>query len=274
VIPAFHRRGSGGPTLVCHTGGPGFSARSFGDVAGLDAELDLVLVDPRGTGDTPRPDDAGAYRVDDYVGDIEELRAHLGLQQMNLLGWSHGGVVAMKYAAVYPAKLGKLILYSTLPRFQADQEQAMREAMEKRSGEPWYGDAVAALEAEQAGEFATEEELGALWTREAPLYFARFGERERTYLDSVAEPVNADALRLFNTHIFAAFDLRPDLARIEAPTLVIVGEEDFLAGPACAREIAEGIRGARVVRVPGAGHFVHVEARDRFREEVLRFLAS
>lgn len=58
MIPAFRRTGAGGPTLVCHPGGPGFSSRLFADLDGLAAHLDLVLVDPRGPGATPRPDDA------------------------------------------------------------------------------------------------------------------------------------------------------------------------------------------------------------------------
>ena len=46
---AYHRSGSG-PTLVCHPGGPGFSSLYLGDLAGVDRELELVLLDPRGTG--------------------------------------------------------------------------------------------------------------------------------------------------------------------------------------------------------------------------------
>ena len=46
---AYHRSGSG-PTLVCHPGGPGFSSIYLGDLAGLGDELELVLLDPRGTG--------------------------------------------------------------------------------------------------------------------------------------------------------------------------------------------------------------------------------
>jgi proline-specific peptidase len=273
VKPAYRRHGAG-PPLVCHPGGPGFSARYFAELAGLGERFELILVDPRGTGGTPRPADPRAYAIEDYVGDLEELRAALGLDELDLLGHSHGGVVAMAYAAAYPQRVRRLVLASTLPRFQAEQEGAMEAAMQDKSGEAWYDDARAALEQEQAGEFETDEELGDLVARELPFYFARYGERERAYHEAIRDEVpNADALRLFNEEIFATFDLRPELARIDAPTLVVTGAEDFITGPVCAAELVDGIAGADLVVIPGAGHLVFVEAPDRFRQAVTRWLA-
>ena len=273
MIPAFRRAGEGSP-LVCHPGGPGSSSLYFGDLAGLGESFDLIVVDPRGTGSTPAPDDPRAYTTEDYVADLEELRVHLGLEQLNLLGHSHGGVVAIAYAAAHPRRVRRLVLASTLARFHAEQEAAMLEGMRRHEAEHWYADAVAAIEAEQAGEFTSREELSELIRRELPLYVSRYGEEERRYLQGLEDEVwNADALKLFNEEIFAAFDLRPQLGQIEAPTLVITGEHDFITGPLCATEIAAGIAGAEKVVVPDAGHFVFVEARDRFREEVERFLS-
>jgi proline iminopeptidase len=270
---AYRREGSGRP-LLCHPGGPGFSAHYLGDLAGLGEHAELVLVDPRGTGGSNRPEDPRAYAIDDYVDDLEELREELGLDRIDLLGHSHGGVVAMAYAAAHPGRVRRLVLASTLPRFQAEQAAAMQEAMEGFSGEPWYEDARAALEQEQEGAFASDEELGALVARELPFYFARYGAQERAYHAMIREEVpNADALRLFNEEIFETFDLRPALARIAAPTLVITGERDFITGPTCLAELAEGIADATPVVLPGVGHFVFVEARHRFREEVARWLA-
>jgi pimeloyl-ACP methyl ester carboxylesterase len=268
-----YRRLGEGPSLVCHPGGPGFSSLYFGDLAGLGERLELVMLNPRGTDRSDRPADARAYGIADYVADLEELRAHLGVERIDLLGHSHGGVVAMAYAAAHPTRVDRLILASTLARFAAEQEEAMVRAMEARSGEPWYAGARAALEAEQAGEFATDEELGELALRELPLYFARFGDDEAAYLETLrAEIPCADALLLFNREIFESFDLRAELARITAPTLVITGADDFITGVVCAGELAAGLSGARTVVLPDTGHFIFVESRERFGDEVLRFL--
>jgi proline iminopeptidase len=270
-----YRRAGSGATLVCHGGGPGFSGLYLGDLAELDRHLDLVLLDPRGTGGSDRPADSRAYAIEDYADDVEELRDHLGLERINLFGHSHGGVVAMEYAARYPDRVEKLILASTLARFAQEQVGAMEAGMAAKAGEPWFEDASAALAAEQAGEFETDEELGALALREFPFYFAEYGDAEHAYLESLREDVpNADTLRYFNTEIFETFDLRPRLAEITAPTLVITGEQDFITGPVCADEIAAGLSDARTVVIPGAGHFVFVETPAEFRAAVLEFLAA
>ena len=151
----------------------------------------------------------------------------------------------------------------------------MRQGVERSRGEPWHADAVAALEAEQAGSFSSDEELRELLLREFPLYFARYGEAERRYLEDCADEMpNGDALLLFNSEVVTTFDLRPQLPQIEAQTLVITGELDFITGPVCSRELAEGIPGAQQVVVPDAGHFIFVEAREPFRESVASFLVD
>jgi proline iminopeptidase len=262
-----------GPMLVCHGGGPGFSSLYLADLGGLGRELELVLLDPRGTGGSTKPDDPRAYELDDYVADLEELRGHLGLERLQLLGHSHGGLVAIAYAARYPDQVERLILASTLARFSPEQEAAMAEAVERSAGEPWYEDARAALEAETAGDFESDEELAELSLREFPFYFARYGDEERAYLDTLRTEIpNAAALRLFNAEQVPVFDLRVELGRITAPTLVIAGEDDFITGPPSAAEIGEGIASARTVLLPNTGHFVFVEAPDVFRQAVLAFL--
>ena len=269
---AYRRTGTG-PTLICHGGGPGFSAFYFGELAGLGERLDLVLPDPRGTGGSDRPADVRAYDVEDYANDVEELREHLGVERINLLGHSHGGVVAMDYAARFPDRVDRLILASTLARFAQEQMGAMESAMAGKSGEPWYEDARAALESEQAGNFEADEELGELALRELPFYFAHYGDSERAYVESLRVDVpNADTLRYFNQEIFETFDLRPELGKITAPALVVTGQDDFITGPVCANEIEAGLRDVRKVVIPGAGHFVFVEAPAEFRAAVFDFL--
>ena len=269
---AYHRSGSG-PTLVCHPGGPGFSSLYLGDLAGVDRELELVLLDPRGTGGSDPARDSGGYAIADYAADVEELRDHLGVERLLLLGHSHGGVVATEYAASHPDRVERLILASTLSRHGPEQEAAMQQAVEARQGEPWYDDAVAALETEAQGSFADGRELMELCRRMMPLYYADYGEREQRHVASlVDDSLCVDATRLWEKEIWEHFDMRPLLPSLTMPTLVITGEQDFITGPACAAELAEGIPTAKTIVLPGAGHMIHVEAPERFREAVLSFL--
>jgi pimeloyl-ACP methyl ester carboxylesterase len=77
-----------------------------------------------------------------------------------------------------------------------------------------------------------------------------------------------------NRAVMARADLRPTLAAIRCPTLVLVGEADLLTPPAEARELAEGIAGARLVELPGCGHMLTLEAPQRVGDELLAWLAT
>ena len=151
----------------------------------------------------------------------------------------------------------------------------MHAAIEAKAGEPWYADALEAVETELAGDFADGAELGELARRMMPFYYARYGERERAHVESMAgEELCADATRLWEKEIFEHYDLRPQLAGLTIPTLVIAGEEDFIAGPACAAELTEGIPEPETVLLPGIGHMIFVEAPEEFRRAILSFLGD
>jgi proline iminopeptidase len=268
----YESRGSG-EVLVCHPGGPGFSGACLGDLGGLGEARALVALDPRGTGRSDPPDSADAYALNDYVADLGELQDHLELDRVDLLGHSHGSLVALLYAARYPDRVGRLVLVAVGSRFREEQVEAMQEAIQRRSDEPWFDDASAALEEEQEGKFSDDVELGRLVARELPFYFAHYGEDEQAFVRSALEqPVHADALRYFNTHEFLTFDLRPDFAGVTARTLVVAGEKDFILGPAACREVAEGIANARLEVLEGVGHLPWIEGPEAFVLAVSSFL--
>ena len=268
---AYRRVGSG-PTLVCHPGGPGLPGAELADLAGLDDSLELLILEPRGTGRSTRPADPAAYDFGHYVADLEELRVQLGQERIDLLGFSHGGMVAMAYAAAHPERVGRLLLVATLAHRDEGLDAEMERGLAEREGEPWYPEARAALDEEEAAEFADDEALAENLARQWPLYFGRYREREAAFVQTLAGLVpNADALRRFNSDVWPSFDLRPQLARIAAPTLVLAGDRDFVAPPAAALAIAGAVADAELVVVPGAGHFIFVEAPEAFRGAVLSF---
>jgi proline iminopeptidase len=269
-----YRKLGHGPVLVCHPGGPGFSSAYLGDLAGLWERFTLVILNPRGTDGSDRPADRDAYHLNDYVSDLDQLRQHLGLDRMLLLGYSHGGVVAQAYASAYPDRIARLVLASTSARFGPEQETATQAAKDKRSGEPWYPDAVGAVIEDDALASMTDEQLREIVFRGMPFYFARFGAAEAGYLDTFSsENINADALKVFGEEI-PSLDLRSRIASITAPTLVITGEEDFICGPVCAAEMTRAIPGAREVIIGDAGHMVFVEQPQAFHDEIADFLGS
>jgi pimeloyl-ACP methyl ester carboxylesterase len=265
---SYERRGSG-PLLVCHPGGPGGSAAEFEDFAGLDDTFELILFSPRGSHGSDPADD---YALASYVADLEALRERLGVERLNLLGFSHGGVVAMAYAAAFGSRVRRLVLADTLAVWGAEAEAAMQRGIEARAGEPWFADAQKAIEEEQAGEFSSAEELVANLRRQIPLYFHRWEGNEQAGRRLAADSAHAEPLHHFNTVEFPSLDLRAELRSIEAPTLVVAGEDDFIAGPACAEAIVRELQDVRSVTIPASGHFVYVEQPDAFRAALTDFL--
>ena len=268
---AFRREGSG-QLLLCHPGGPGFSGATLGDLGGLAQDVELLVIDPRGTGASDPPPDDRAYRQEDYVADLEELRQELGAEQIDLLGHSHGGFVAMAYAAAHPKRVRRLVLVATAPRFAREYDERVR-ALWEASDDPAIAVALDARLKRMARSHEEDDERMRLRMLELRLYFRRAEGVE--WLGGVfsQEPPNLAALMLFNAETAPQYDNRAGLPLIEAPTLVISGELDFFDPPANA-EILELVPDARSVVLSDAGHFVWFDDPDRFRAEVTRFLAG
>jgi len=268
---AWHERGSG-PPLLCHPGGPGCSAEYFGGLPDLAEERTLLLLDPRGTGDSDRPADRSNYALETYAGDVEAVRAHLGLDRIDVLGHSHGGFVAMAWAGAHPDRVGRLVLASTAPRFTDAIRTRRSQRVAEHQGQPYFADAMAALRAHQAGEYRTDEELARLFERESRALAPLGADSADVMVTLARSGTNADALRHFNDHVAGGMNLAPGLARVNAPTLVITGAADPM-GAAAADELMEALPNGTLAVVPG-DHFPFLERehRPQWSRAVLEFV--
>ena len=265
-------RGSG-PALIAHSGGPGTDARLWDDFAKIDEFLTILMMHPRGSG-LSGPAAGDAYLLPDYASDVEALRIHLGLEKPILMGWSHGGMVALQFAASYPDSLSKLILVDTsayLGEFLGDIEAAVQEF----KSEPWFEKSLAALKAEWAGKYQTDEEMALLWAEEMKFYFKKFDDRAQAYHQRTKDlPVRIQPLKTFNDKEAAAMDLRPQLKDIQVPTLVIVGRHDFITNVAMAEEMVKYIPDVRLEVFEDSGHFPMVEEPEKFYRVIKEFVES
>ncbi len=271
---AWRELGSG-PPLLLHPGGPGASSRYLDGLHELAAERTLLLLDPRGSGDSERPSDRGAYGLDLYAADIEAVRKRIGVEQLDVLGHSHGGFVAITWAGTYPDRVGRLVLANTAARFTDTIRAARRSRAASHEGQPYFEDASAAMRAHGQGLYADDAELMAIYQRELPLLAPVGADTVVVGAALARSGLNADALRHFNDLIAPGMDLRPLLAQIRAPTLVITGEIDPF-GESTAHEIAAGLTSPTVVVLPGADHFPFLERADSasWSSAILDFLGT
>jgi proline iminopeptidase len=260
-----------GPVMVAHSGGPGMDARSWDNFGNIDDFVTIVAIHPRGSG-LSGPAAGDAYRLADYASDLQALRLHLGLDKPILMGWSHGGMVAMQFAFTYPEALSKLILVDTtacLGEFLGDIEGAVQ----RFKNEPWYETSFAALKAEWEGKYQTDEDMSHLWTEEMKFYFKRFDERARAYHERTRDlSLHIAPLKTFNDREAGTMDLRPQLKNITIPTLVIVGRHDFITNVAMAEEMVKHIPNARLEVFEDSGHYALVEEPQKFYRVIKEFV--
>jgi pimeloyl-ACP methyl ester carboxylesterase len=265
---AYHLRGSGPPLLVL-PGGPMRASAYLGDLGGLAAHRQLVLLDLRGTGDSARPADPATYRCDHLVDDVEVLRAHMGLAHMDVLGHSAGGSLAMLYAARYPQRVSRLALVTATPwalGMVPTAEEGLT-AARLREGEPWFAEAFPAFEAWLAG--------GDFVPAIAPFFYGRWDEAAREHDARGDDEFNDEAGAVYGSD--GAYDppaTRDALSRLAAPVLVLAGELDGSPRPELAHRTAEVFPHAEVAVQPGAGHYPWLDDAEWFVQRVLAFLAG
>jgi proline iminopeptidase len=265
-------RGSG-LVLIAHSGGPGMDARDWDDFARIEEVVTIVAIHPRGSG-LSGPAAGDAYLLPDYAADVEALRLHLGLERPIVMGWSHGGMVAQQFAFSYPDSLSKLILFDTsayFGEFLNDIEAAVQEFKD----EPWFERSFAALKAEWDGNYETDEDMARLWAEEMKFYFKTFDGRAEAYHERTKDlPVRIAPLKTFNDKEAVSMDLRPHLAKITVPTLVIVGRHDFITNVSMAEEMVKHIPNARLEIFEDSGHFAFVEEPEKFYRVIKEFVES
>jgi proline iminopeptidase len=164
------------------------------------------------------------------------LRTHLGLDRLDLLGHSAAGNTATLYAARHPHHLDRLILLTPGLRAVGIEltEDEWLAAIRRRSGEPWYADAYAALMAWDAGE-DTPHNRG----KAAPLFYGRWDDEIAAHAASTVEQRAPEAAVHFAAD--GAFDperTRAALMEVTAPVLVYAGELDPAPTPRRAGELA------------------------------------
>ncbi len=253
---------------MCLPGGPGRAAEYLGDLGGLSSSRQLVLPDPRGVGLSADPATFGVNRL---VNDVESLRVHLGLDQMDLLAHSAGATLATLYAAGYPERLSRLILVT--PGLAAigveGTEAGLRAGLARRASEPWYLDALTALEEIMAGGRSMEA-----FHASRPFCYRRWDEAARANSTAgVSERHQAAREGFFAGVTFDVPATRAALKKLTAPVLLYAGDLDPMVTPAMVRDAAPLFNDAAVVVQPETAHFPWVDDPAAFATAIGSFLS-
>lgn len=182
--------------------------------------------------------------------------------ECRLVGWSLGGMVAVRLATLYPARVPRLALIATSPcgAKRRDWPHGLDDdaltGLATRLGRDWRGTMQEFVSLEVRGE-------------ENPL--ATLRELKQRLYEHGAPSTAALAAGLA---LLRGTDLRPELPRLKARTLVIGGEYDRLAPPAAVAALAALVPGARLESIARAAHAPFLSHRERVESLLAEFLAA
>ncbi|MEU0565042.1 alpha/beta hydrolase [Nonomuraea sp. NPDC005983] len=268
VLQRYHVAGAG-PVCLVHPGGPGLGWEYL-RIPDLERHLTLVYLEPIGTGASghlPRPQD---YRIDTYAQFLHGLVDHLAAPSVFLLGHSHGGFVAQRYALTHPTALTGLILFDTSPRTgQEFWNEALANLDRLPQRHPDQPEAAGIPLAFRQTLAATDNESCTQGLRAVlPAYFADYWAHE-----SDLGPLRA-GLRAWVDPMRAAeppFDVRDKLGDIATPTLIINGAHDFICGPHWGQMLHQSIPNSQFVLLHDSGHMGHIEQPAAFTAAIAEF---
>ena len=213
----------------------------------------LITPDLRGFGGSDKPQ--GDYGMETLAGDVLRLADRIGVERFVLGGHSMGGYVALRLAASHVERLTGLILIDTRASADTPEGKVRRTVAIERIRR---GEAAAFLD-----EFIPNL-LGESTRGRAP----RLATELRALAAEVPNHVLAGCL--------AGMRDRPDsfqvLPGLDLPALVITGQEDALAPPEVAHQMAAALPRGRLALVPLAGHTPSVERPIPTAEAILAFL--
>jgi len=234
----------------------------------------LIFYDQRGRGQSDVDKDESSVWIDYEIHDIEAIRRHFGLDRFTLIGWSYMGAMVALYTAAHPSHVDRLILMCAIPPW-SEAPYNDPEARAKKVNERTDPDSVKLLEAMQKQGLETSDPER--YCREhnkvyLPRQMGRPQSLARMRSDPCAFPNEWPINKTKNfPPVITEWDWRQEVTSIRSQTLVIHGEEDLIPEKA-SREWAIHIPQARLLTIPAAGHFPHLEAPEFFLSAVDLFL--
>jgi pimeloyl-ACP methyl ester carboxylesterase len=219
-------------------------------IAALERRHRVVALDYRGLGKSAVPPQS--FTLSLLAEDVRALLQHLRIERAGVAGLSMGGYLAFELYRQQPSLFRGLALCDTKAAADTDDGKAARErfartAIEK--GLAWVADEMLPKLLRPDPDPAAVKEVRSLITGGTPA--------------GVAAAQRAMAGRPDSTATLAA---------VTCPVLIVVGEQDGLTPPAEAEKMLAAARGAKLVRIPGAGHLPCIENPEAFNQVLGAFL--
>ena len=265
--------GNGEPFIVLH-GGPGmFHDELFPFFLDFAKSHKVIFYDQRGNGkSTLEKIDSTTFTVELMVEDLEELRKEFGIDKLNIIGHSWGGLLAMYYAVKYPDNVKRLILVDAAPVNTELLIKCYKNLISIYKPEEWdYVQKLWTSDEYLAGNPKVHNE--ALRISEGTVFSNKDAIDEYMKVGGFNETTakNAVLLNDLATQMKLNIHVQDRLSNINCPTLIINGKDDFIVDEAY-RLTNQLISNSEIVLIDGAGHYPFIENKEDFFYEVENFI--
>lgn len=251
---AFDIRGDGMPLILLHAF-PLNRTMWQAQIDALSQECKVIAPDLGGFGESDARDEPSSMQI--LAKDVLALMAFLKLEQAIICGLSMGGYVAFELFRLKPAAIKALILADTRAEADTAEGRENRKAMAA---------SVLTTGVAPVAETMPEKLLGKTTL-----------ERKENVVQQVKELIRKStpqAIANAQLGMMERPDSTMDLANIECPVQIIVGDEDLLTPVALSENMAQAIPNAKLTVIPHAGHLSNLEQPDEFNRTVKDFLGE
>ena len=224
-------------------------------MAAFSARYRVITYDQRGTGTSDHKQ--REFSIDQMARELSALMDALKIQRAHLVGLSTGGAIGQTLAIEQPQRIARLVLVSTWTHC-----------------DPWFR---RLFEARRRMYELCGPELHAMFH---PLFLyppdyvnahdAEIAEEQKR-APTKSAPVEASIGRI---DALLKFDRRAGLARINAPTLIVAGDNDYITPSYHAQAIAGAVPASKLVVFNGGGHSLSKTRPEEFNRTVLDFLGA
>lgn len=253
---AVEDQGEGEAVVCVH--GLGGSSNTFTPLLPVLQRHRVVCIDLPGSGRSQRAE--GALSIGRYADTVVSVCGRLNITRAHFVGHSMGNIVLQHVAVQAPKLVRSLALFGPLIAPPEPARAAIRARGAKARGEGAAGMhdiTLALLNASISADTRARAPLAVAFVRESLM--RQDGEAYARSCEALADAQAAA------------------VERIEAPVLLVTGDEDVVAPPQAVRAMAEKLHAARSVKVvvlPRCGHWTPIERVDECARELAAFIAA
>ena len=255
------------PYVFLIPGGPGANHSNYTPYECIQDEANIIFYDPRGCGLSAKGEPS-TYTMDNNIDDIHYIIKELNLEQVVILGKSCGAMAALGFALRYPEEVSSLILAAGSPSY-AFLKTAKKNVLARGTEEQ-----IKVCETLWYGSFQNQDETDHYFKVMAPLYSWKKRNNKPVNSPEAVYPYSFAALNEgFRSKIWK-FDFTNQLSNVTCPTIILVGDEDWITSPVYSKQLHNGIPNSVLIMFEKSDHKMESDVPEQFFGAIRNFVKN